>query len=153
MFPDKLVPETVICCAAETLLSHFEKLFTVPDTVIDGRVTVTVLVAVHPFEDVYVIMEDPEDTPVTTPVVPTVATAVLELTHGFIVAGENPVKLLLRVKGVVKPCCTVVVPNNVGASLIPEIKMFLEYTPSDKEIDLVLIPVAITLEAFAAIRT
>ena len=55
---------------------------------VDGRaLTVTVVVVGHPLEFVNVIVVVPAEIAVTTPVFETVATAVLELTHGFKAAG------------------------------------------------------------------
>lgn len=48
--------------------------------------TVTVCVAVQPFEFVYVIVAVPAELPVTTPLASTVATVASEVVHGLVVA-------------------------------------------------------------------
>ena len=78
--------------------------------VIEGcALTVTVTVLLHPLLLVYVITLVPAFTPVTTPVLFTVATAVLEEVHGLTAAGvPDPVSV------VVDPLQTVSDPPIVG---------------------------------------
>ena len=84
--------------------------FNVP-LIVGSALTVTVAVISQPFELVYVITEVPAETPLTTPRLSIVATAVFEDTQAFVVAGvADPVSV------VVKPSQTVKVPVIVGSA-------------------------------------
>ena len=75
--------------------------------------TVTVAVTEHPLLSVYVITDVPADTPVTRPVLFTVATPGDADTHGFTAAGvPDPVSC------VVNPTHTVKLPVIVGAAVM-----------------------------------
>jgi hypothetical protein len=81
--------------------------------IVGSALTVTIAVFIQPLEFVYVIVEVPADTPVTTPVLETVATAVLEDTQGLEAAAvADPVNV------VVSPTQTDNVPVIVGNALI-----------------------------------
>jgi hypothetical protein len=74
--------------------------------------TVTFCVTVHPTLLVYVITTDPADTPVTNPVLVTVAIPVLLDTHGFVLAAVT-----LPVNCIEAPTHTDVGPVIVGKAL------------------------------------
>jgi hypothetical protein len=84
----------------------------VPD-IVGKALKVTTVVAEHPLLIVYVIVVVPGEIPVTKPVALTVATAVFEETHGFVVAGVP-----VPVNCVVAFWQTDVVPLIVGTASI-----------------------------------
>jgi hypothetical protein len=83
--------------------------------------TVTVAVAVQPVLFVYVITLVPPATPVTTPVLLTVATPGVPDTHGLVAAAVPE-----PVKGVVEPTQTVKVPDIVGAAFTVTVAVALQ---------------------------
>jgi len=83
----------------------------VGETVTVGPVTVIDLVAVQPALFLYWIVEDPADTPVTTPPELTVAIEVFEDVHGEeLLAVPDPVNVMLL------PLHNVADPETVGAA-------------------------------------
>lgn len=86
----------------------------VPERVAVGNAfTVTTAVCTHPLELVYVMVVVPEAIPFTSPVLETVATAVLEDVHGLVaLAVGEPVNC------VVAPAQTVRVPVMEGSGLM-----------------------------------
>ena len=94
--------------------------FKVP--VIVGRAsTLTVAVILHPLELVYVMMEVPADTPVTTPTLSTVATAGLAETQGFVAAAvPEPVSVVVR------PSQTFKVPLIVGSAFTITVAVMIQ---------------------------
>ena len=74
--------------------------------------TVTVAVTIQPFAFVKVMIVVPPETPVTTPILLTEATAVFEEVHGVTVAG-----VAVLAKAVVEPAQTVSVPVIVGSAV------------------------------------
>ena len=65
---------------------------------IEGEVTITVAVFVHPFVFIYVTTTEPDVTPVTTPNDETVATDVFEDVHGVVkCAVAEPVRLVVAI--------------------------------------------------------
>lgn len=93
------------------LVAHAVGLTDVPD--ITGiALTLTVVVLIQPLLLVYVMVVDPVDTPVTTPVLLMVATPVLEDNQGLEAAGvADPVRLM------VEPTQTTEGPVMVGKAL------------------------------------
>jgi drug/metabolite transporter (DMT)-like permease len=80
--------------------------------IVGNGLTVTSAVCWQPFELVYVIVAVPAETPVTKPVLLTVATAVLDETHGLTAAA-----VALPVSCAVRPTQTDNVPVIVGNGL------------------------------------
>ena len=74
--------------------------------------TVTVAVTIQPFAFVKVMIVVPPETPVTTPLLFTVATAVLDEVHGVTVAG-----VAVLANAVVEPAQTFSVPVIVGSAV------------------------------------
>jgi len=88
---------------------------------VGAAVTVTVAVRLQPLLFVYVITLVPAATPVTTPVLLTVATAGVADTHGFTAAGvPEPVNV------VVEPIQTVNVPVIVGKGFTVTVAVMLQ---------------------------
>jgi hypothetical protein len=88
--------------------------------IVGGGLTVTVTFAIQPLLFVYVITLVPVATPVTTPVLLTVATAGVPETQGFVAAAvPEPVKV------VVEPIHTVNVPVIVGAAVTVTVAVML----------------------------
>src|SRR6185436_9993955 len=82
--------------------------------------TVTVAVTLHPLLSVYVIVDVPADTPVTTPPFVMVATPVLDDVHGLTAAGvPDPVNV------VVNPTHTLSVPVIAGAGFTVTVAVIL----------------------------
>ena len=105
-FTAAAVPDPVNCVVDPT---HVDK---VP-VIVGAAVIVTVAVCVQPALFVYVITLVPTATPVTNPVLLTVATAGVAETHGFTAAAVPE-----PVNWVVNPIQVVKVPAIVGAALI-----------------------------------
>ena len=113
-FDDAAVPEPV------SVVVKPWQTFSVP-VIVGSAFTVTVAVITQPLELVYVITEFPAATPVTTPLLFTVAIAVLDDLQGFVVAAvPDPVNV------VVKPAQTVNVPEIVGSAFTVTVAVMIQ---------------------------
>ena len=112
----------VVAAVAEPVSVVVKPAQTVSVPVIVGSAfTVTVAVMIQPFELVYVITEVPTATPVTTPVLFTVATAVFEETQGFVADGAaDPLST------VVEAIQTSKVPVMVGSAFTVTVAVMLQ---------------------------
>lgn len=102
---DAAVTDPVNCEVKPTQIDVF------PD-IVGFELTVMFVVALQPRLFVYVIIDVPDETPVTTPVAETVAIEVLAETHGLVDAGVP-----LPINAVVEPTQTLLLPVTVGLTL------------------------------------